>query len=81
MDTVLERYIVRCSESGLSIEKNGGTHACVYVFGDTFACDLGAVIFIRMHQKIVGVRVGSSTTHNKRWTTMSFHIVVYVYNV
>lgn len=64
--TVLERYIVRCSESGLSIEKNGGTHACVYVFGDTFACDLGAVIFIRMHQKIVGVRVGSSTTHNKR---------------
>ena len=31
--TVLERYIVRCSESGLSIEKNGGTHACVYVFG------------------------------------------------
>ena len=64
--TVLEHYTVRCSESGLGIEKNGRAYACTYVFGDTFACELGAVIFVRMNQKIVGVRVGSSTTHNKR---------------
>lgn len=64
--TVLEHYTVKQNKDALTVEKNGSVYVCKYVSGDTFACELGAVIFVRMHQKIVGVRVGSSTTHNKK---------------
>lgn len=64
--TVLERYVVRRAGSGLEIWKNGSCSACTHVSGDIFACDFGAVTFVRMQGAIAGVRVGSSTTHNKR---------------
>lgn len=64
--TVLDRYLVRKRGNGLEILKNGVSSACTYVSGDTFACDFGAVIFIRMYGRIAGVRVGSTTIHNKR---------------
>lgn len=64
--TVLERYVVRRAGIGLEIWKNGSCSACTHVSGDIFACDFGAVTFVRMQGAIAGVRVGSSTTHNKR---------------
>ena len=65
--TVLCRYSIT-SQNGVLYVQNGSQavrYPCTYVSGEIFSCSLGAVIFVRSNGELSGVRVGSSTVHNR----------------
>lgn len=65
--TVLEHFRISQRDGRLILEKEGedGEDALEWVFGSTFSGKHGMVSFVRSRGTVSGVRVGSSTVHNK----------------